>query len=97
MKMMHVLTKPLSALLVCDVIVFASLGAIVIVAFAEGGLALAVPVVIGLSVFVGISWYLGEALARLLQPRTVARLEPGCQEDRVECAPVSPDCAKRPR
>jgi len=75
MKMVHVLTKRLSALLVCDAIVFASLGAMVIVAFAEGGLALAAGAVIGVSAFVGISWYLGEALARLLQPRAVARVD----------------------
>ena len=86
MKMLPVLTKRLSVLLVCDAIAFASAGAIVMVAFAESGLALAAAATIGISALVAISWWLGEALAGLLQRYPAARLGSGSQEERVEHA-----------
>ncbi len=76
MKMVHGFSKRLSALLVCDIIAFAAVGAIVIVAFAERGFAFAAVVAIGLSAFVGINWWLGEALDRLLHPESVHADEP---------------------
>jgi hypothetical protein len=58
MKLVHVATKRLSALLVCDGIVFVSLVAIVIAAFAEDGIALAAVAAIGISALVGLGWRL---------------------------------------
>ena len=69
MEILHGLTKKLSVLLVCDVVAFASLGVVVLVAFAEGRLALAAATAVGLSAVVGLSWWLGEAFARLVHHR----------------------------
>lgn len=61
MKGMHALARRLSAQLVCDGVLLVILGAIVIAAFAEGGLALAAAAAIGISALIGLGWWFDRA------------------------------------